>query len=355
MRDIPCLHPDGQISARVEVRESALFEVACVLLLFELRANGWGHCADLLEGEYMSTRRKMRWGGCYFPPLVPNHNAGTESINARVAKDVAAFRLCFVVVFLVKLMNHLNEVANRRQRPGEGFSPTIKRLETDLGLFRKVNKLVSEVTRRRTGYIVDDVARYQMHATRAKFGRATRDCWIIPSSHLLTALLETHYGEIADVKAELQDLRAAHLRLLRDPEKFESEVKPTINEYLRLAVRSFYVLERLDEEDVRSKYSQYSCSCPYHRLRSYCKHSVSLTLIMQLVRLPPLLNMAVLQRRAKRGRPKTKTATVPLGHFNDNCNISSTPPKDMEPDVNEWANSGSEGEEDDADFLPPGE
>ena len=354
LRDVPCIVPGGPTGSTLEWRDTEIFQVGCELFLSALRAEGWHEAAAAIASEYMSSRRKYRWGGAHFPRYVPNHNCGTESMNATIAIEMARFKWSEVVHFTARMMMHMHRDARLRASPGCGFSAVNTKVETDTKLWRKVHKLVNEVKKPRRGNNGnDDVARLQMHRARAHFMRRTTQRYSIPSAQLLIKQLEDLDSNLSEVVDSLKELRAAHVRLVQNPRKYAEDVQPDVNEYLRLAVRAFYVLERIPEAEVRSKYSQFSCTCPYHRLRSHCKHSIALTIILKLVTVPTHLNFNVMSKLPQRGRKRLPFATVALRNFTDNATFSRHP-KSMDTDgpalSGEGGDSGSEasGSDDEA-------
>jgi hypothetical protein len=321
LRDIPCLVSAGRVAANTERRDDGIFAAGWKLLLEELRAAGWVEAAASFESEYLSSRRKRRWAGCYFPPLIPNHNCGVESMNAKTVLELSKFRLTEIVAFTGMMLTHMEALAEERRR--EGFNYTTVRLLQDWKVWRNAHALMEPQRRDRDLCVSEQVQHLQMHAARAGFGRANAgERWSVPTGQLLAYLLEEHNGHEGRVLAALAGFREMHLRLVKNPEDYVRRTEATLNEYLRLAVRAFYVLERLPDGDVRSKHCRYSCTCGYYRVRSYCKHAVALTAILGLEAVPPDLNYAVVGRLGRRGRKRRKVDVQVLSVFSQGVDLA---------------------------------
>ena len=93
------------------------------------------------------------------------------------------------------------------------------------------------------------------------------------------------------------------------------------DQYLRLTVRSFYVLEELRAVDIRCDYSHFRCTCPYHRIHSVCKHSVACTILQDRCTVPPSLDFPRDFRTSSAAGPQRKVkSTCQLRSFGDNIN-----------------------------------
>jgi hypothetical protein len=350
LRDVPCLVSAGPVSSTVEARDDVIFTVGCQLLIKELREAGLEGAAHALESEYMSSPRKLRWGGCYFPRFIPNHNSGAESMNGKIAKELSKFHLCETVEFTARCMAHLRSKAEIRGLPENGFKTTMERITKDNRTWRKVHKLINEVSARRTVFVNDKVARLQMHSARSRFMRATSERWSIPSASLLEHLLLGNDGREQPVLASLGRMRELHCRLVSDPEGYEATMQPSLNQYLRIAVRAFYVLQALEPGEVRSRYCQFSCTCGFHRIRSYCKHAIALTIMLRLVEVPSDLDYRILTRLQSRGRKRLRRHVELLRNFRQDAAISNKETGDERDSGSETnPDSGNEFERDTED------
>ena len=352
LRDAPCLLSNGPVPSTVERRDDGIFTVGWNLLLKELCATGFGAAAEALEAEYLSSPRKRRWGGCYFPRFIPNHNAGTESMNAKLAKELQKFRLCETTVFVHRCMHHLQSKSVLRSLPGNGFSVSIKRVMKDNRTWRKVHKLIHGPELPRSQFVADMVARLQMHTARTRFMRATSVRWCIPSAQMLEHLLQAHNGSEQQVMTSLTTCRDTHCRLVSDPVRYEAELEPSVNQFLRIAVRAFYVLSALEPGEVRSPFCMFSCTCGFHRIRSYCKHAIALTILLKHVEVPTEMDFRVLQRLPSKGRKRMRVQMELMREFSQDANISITDKEgegrdsgsDTEPDSGDEVSDGSESD-----------
>ena len=351
LRDIPSLRLDSQVVRAIPWRDTAMFDVGCALLVREMKDAGFANAAEALYNEYLSSPRKCRWGGAHFPEFIPNHQAGPESLNARAAADCAKHKNVNVTEFADRARGWMTQRAERRKMPGEGFSTSIDRIEKDTAMWRKVNRLVNEKNRSRgSKFISDMVCVVQMHEGLKPFYRATTERYSIPSSQLLTYYLDEQMGRTRQTVRAMAPLRQRYMDLVRDPEEYVDTYQPSINQYLRLTTRSFYVLERLQPEDVRSEFCVYSCTCPAYRRRSYCKHAVALGVIKGLVAVPRHLDYTILSRLNTKGRKRLPFTRCDLRSFGQDATIMGVQASDgNEADHTQGNDSGSGGDDEEDD------
>jgi hypothetical protein len=230
-------------------------------------------------------------------------------MNSKAANELSQHRLSEITKFAGNILTFLSANSAARDVRGHGFSTVMQRVMDDGMVWKAACKLIGEVKKPPTNFVVDLVARLQMQpgprGTRERFGRATSERYSVPTAELLTHLLQKHDGDIQLLQAELKVLREEHVRLVSDPGGWvQLGIGADLNDYIRIAMRSFYVLSAIPSSDVRCKHVCYSCSCPHFRLRSYCKHCIALTHQLNGTAIPAEQNYAKVTKLANRGRRK---------------------------------------------------
>ena len=308
IRSIPAVSPAGVISCEDLQRPVAATEIAFELMQDEMDAiASLAPAADTLHEEYWASERKRRWCGAFFPFMIPDHNAGTESRNKTIAQQLAGYTLCEVTQFLHKTLDFLGNWSFLREcEPQRRFSAvTTPAVTADMPCWRKVHQMLF---RNGLAPAVANLHYSQMHVHKQRFLRHTSIRYTVPTRQLMQCALEKTGSDSYDAEAVqlfIDNFRARHSRLLQDPTRYVHERQPSLHHFLLLTARAFYVLERLDRADVRSIYVQYSCTCCAFRQKGgYCKHSIAQTVLDGLVRVPPELDLRTIGSLPKRGRKR---------------------------------------------------
>ena len=329
LRDMPSVSATGPLNCSSPQPCLSMFEQGMELLLQELRDANMDRAARLLLSGYVQSLRKRRWTGACFPPLIPNHNSGTESMNKIIARDLGRYTISEVVEFshnMLGFMKHRSQAATTSHAQPE----KMKRVETMYPMWRRVHWTRGEEPRftnsaERSRFL----AHVQIGRHRRRFFRATSERYLIPSQQLLTQLYDECEGQRDSdahsyVDSKLTALRVWYTELIRNPQRVGTANGVTLDTYLRLSVRSFYVLERLEPGEVRYKHSAFRCTCPFHRVRSACKHTVACTLIESRQSIPSHLQLDVIGRRPQRGRKAIVKTTRCLNRLADTIDLSAS-------------------------------
>ena len=335
LRDVPSVSHEDCLDVELAAPATDIFDMGVDLFLEELRANGKARAALLLYDGYLKCPRKRRWGAAHFPPLIPNHNNGTEGMNSLTRRQLAGFTLHSLLPFADRMLNFVSAQSSLLATdPAHAYSSTMTKVLSMYPMWRHVHHMTMDRKPCPHGERARYVAFVQMHEFRTRFLRHTSARYIIPSTAFLSWVFDTADGmhpqnrhqrdqrqwEAAALQM-VNQAKALYSQMVRDPRRYGETV--SLDHYLRLAVRTFYVLERLPPTAVRSPFSRWRCTCPAHRKDSVCKHSVCQTIMEDRVEIPPSLNLELIGNRYCRGpgRKPRVTATTPLRTFGDEVDL----------------------------------
>lgn len=362
LRDTPGLHKPNYLAATEECRPTAVFEAGFALLLHELWSSPLANlvrAGEILNSQYGSTPRKRRWGACHVPLHMPDHNNGCEVLNARINEELVGKHLGDPVQLIDSTLKWLSHLAWMRAADvpaaaapanvPRAFSTSHTCLEKDVPCWRKVH-LGMQLPDDPEGASYRLTAAHVMYAQmssdhwRVCFGRNTDERYIVPSSSLIRYAM-TNIGTNdpcnEDLRTIIEGTRARMHTCLQRPEEYIADENPDVHQYLRLMVRSFYVLERLPAAEQKSLFVGFKCTCMPFMRQWYCKHSIALTLKKDRPTLPVRLRCIQIMRGAP-GRPRTKKrARARLRDFMDYGSL--------DPDAELLADDGS-----DDDAVPGG-